>query len=150
MRIVWNVLLGLAAVASAMVLLFQSFAFPTITPDACLALRIAGSVCCQWFFLRITDKKALQAIPLYIAGAFAVWGFFLYLTSPSWLGATFSALISDYVIYAIGCLFVCAMAWLLPRIFRLIRRAIKKRLRSKKSKQDLPRGYGKQKKGGRL
>ena len=110
------------------------------------ALKILGTLCCQWFFLRISRNRLVQAIPMMIAGILAVWGFFLYLTSPSWLHATFSNFVSDYALYLLICLGVMLLKWLIPRIWRSIRKAIRENKRKKKEATPPPRGYAKQKK----
>ena len=146
MRILWNVLLGLTAAASAAALLLQGFAFTALSPELILWLKILGTLCCQWFFLRITKKMILQSIPLMVSGIIAVWGFFLYLTSPSWLHATFAHFVSDYALYSLVCLGVLVLKWLLPRIWRVIRNAIRNQRRKKKEATPPPQGYAKKKK----
>lgn len=136
MKIVWNILLGFGAALSAAALLFQGFAFPALSPAVMVVLRIAGAACLQWLFLRLWPKKLIRAIPALIAGCFAVWGFFLYLTSPSWRGATFGDLMADNISYLGGCLLVFGLAWLLPRLIPRVKKAIRKKLRKrKKAKQ---------------
>ena len=146
MRILWNVLLGLAAATCAQALLFQGFALTAMSSKMILWLKILGTLCCQWFFLRISKKKVLQVIPLMAAGIVAVWGFFLYLTSPSWLHATFAHFVSDYALYLLICLGVLVLKWLLPRIWRVIRNAIRNQRRKKKEATPPPQGYAKKKK----
>ena len=145
MKTVWNVFLGLIAAASAAVLLLQGFALTALSPSMILWLKIAGTFCCQWFFLRISRNKLLQAIPMMIAGILAVWGFFLYLTSPSWLHATFAHFVSDYALYLLICLGVMLLKWLLPRIWHFFRNAIREKTRKKKEATPPPRGYAKKK-----
>ena len=146
MKTVWNVFLGLTAAASAAVLLLQSFALTALSDSLILLLRILGTVCCQWFFLRISKKKVVQAIPLMVSGIVAVWGFFLYLTSPSWLHETFSHFVSYYGLYVLICLGVLLISWLIPRILYAIRRNIRARRRKKKNATPPPQGYAKKKK----
>jgi apolipoprotein N-acyltransferase len=146
MRILWNVLLGLAAAACALALLFQGFAFTAMSPQLMLWLKILGTLCCQWFFLRVTKKKLLQLVPVMASGLVAVWGFFLYLTSPSWLHATFSHFVRDYALYLLVCLGFLLLRWLLPRIWRIIRKAIRNYRRQKKEVTPPPQGYAKKKK----
>ena len=146
MKTVWNVFLGLTAAASAAVLLLQRFALTELTPSMILWLKILGTLCCQWFFLGITRKKVVQAIPFILSGILAVWGFFLYLTSPSWLHATFDKFVTKYAMYVLICLGVLLMKWLIPRIWRAIRKAVRAKHRKKKESTPPPRGYEKQKK----
>ena len=146
MKTVWNVFLGLTAAASAAVLLLQGFAFTALNPSMIFGLKILGTLCCQWFFLRISRNKLVQAIPMMLAGILAVWGFFLYLTSPSWLHATFAHFVSDYALYLLVCLGVMLLKWLLPRIWRSIRKAIRAHMRKKKEATPPPQGYAKKKK----
>ena len=146
MKTVWNVLLSLTAAACALALLFQGFAFTALSPQLMLWLKILGTVCFQWFFLRISRKKVVQAIPLMVSGIVAVWGYFLYLTSPSWLHATFRHFLSDYALYALICLGVMVIKWLIPRIWRAVRKAIRERGMKKKETTPPPEGYAKKKK----
>ena len=146
MKTVWNVFLGITAAASAAVLLLQSFALTALSPSMILWLKILGTLCCQWFFLRITRNKLLQAVPTIAAGIVAIWGFFLYLTSPSWLHATFDKFVTVYALYLLICLGVLLMKWLLPRLWRSIRKAIRSQRRQKKESTPPPRGYEKKKK----
>lgn len=136
MKILWNVLLGLGAAVSAAALLLQGFAFPALSASSLVLLRIAGGACLQWLFLRLWQRKPVQVIPALAAAVWAVWGFFLYLTSPSWRNATFGGFLADYTAYLGGCLLVCALAWLLPRLIPRIKKAIRKKLRKRqKAKQ---------------
>lgn len=148
MRIVWNVFLGLAAAACALALLFQGFAFTALSPALSFWLRIVGTVCCQWFFLRICRKKLAQAVPMMASALAAVWGFFLYLTSPSWRNATFRDFVSDYAIYAIACGLVLILSWLLPRLIHRIKQAVRNNIRRKNGSTPPPQGYAKKKKKG--
>ena len=137
MKTVWNVILGLGAAISAAALLLQGFAFPALSTGVMVLLRLAAAVCVQWLFLRLFQKKLLQAIPALIAGCFSCWGYFLYLTSPSWRNATFGHFLRDNASYLGGCLLVCGLAWLLPRLIPRIKKAIRKKLRkAKKAKQN--------------
>lgn len=148
MKTVWNVLLGLTAAVCALALLFQGFAFTALSPFLALCLKIVGTLCCQWFFLRISRNKLVQAVPLMVSGILAVWGFFLFLTSPSWIHATFSDFLADYASYAIVCGIVIFLSWLLPRLFQRIRQNIQSKIRRKKEATPPPRGYAKQKSKG--
>lgn len=134
MKIVADAILGLIAVLSVLALLFQGFLFPAMSAGLCLTLRIAAAVCVQWVFLHISEKKFIRAIPLMAASCLAVWGFFLYLTSPSWLGATFGLFLADYASPAFGCAFVLMVNALVPRLIRALVRRIRKRNRKKKAK----------------
>lgn len=136
MKIVGNILLGIGAALCAGALLFQGFAFPSLSPAVLVLLRIAGAVCLQWLFLGLWQKTLVRAIPSMAAGCFAVWGFFLYLTSPSWRGATFGDLMADNFSYLGGCLLVYALAWLLPRLIPRIRKAIRRKLHKRKKAKE--------------
>ena len=143
MKLLWNILLGIAAFLSAAVLLLQGFALPAITPAVSVLLRICAAIAIQWLFLRLFRKKWLRALPILLTSVAAVWGFFLYLTSPSWRNATFGLFMADYASPALGCAAVWAMNWLLPRLIPRIRKAIKaakkRRKKKKVSKEDIPR-----------
>lgn len=132
MKIVWNILLGLGAVACAGLVLLQGFGLPALTNTQTVLLCISGAFCLQWLFLRISQKVIVQAIPAIIAACWACWGYFLYLTSPAWRNATFHDFLTDYACYLGGCLLICALSWLLPRLIPRIRKAIRRKLRKRK------------------
>ena len=135
MKILWIILLGLGAAACAAVLVLQGFGLPPVSAGACVLLRIAGAVCLQWLFLRAFHKKAIQALPILAAALWSVWGFFLYLTSPSWRGATFGGFLSDYASYLLGCGLVWMMAFLIPRIVPRVRKAIRSKIKKNSVKK---------------
>lgn len=143
MKLLLNILLGLAAAASLAVLFLQGFALPALTPLVSLLLRICAAFCIQWLFLRLFRKKWLQALPILLTSIAAVWGFFLYLTSPSWRNATLGAFVSDYASLALSCAAVWFLNWLLPRLIPRIKKAIKagkkRRKKAKVSREDIPR-----------
>lgn len=132
MKILWNILLGLLTVLSAAVLILQGFGLPALSPALCVILRILTAVFGQWLFLRLFQKKLLRAIPTLAAAMAAVWGFFLYLSSPSWVGATLKSLFADYVSFLLGCCLVWVFAWLMPRILPRIKKLLKSKKRRKK------------------
>lgn len=136
MNIVWNVILGLGAAVSAAALLLQGFVFPALSTGVMVLLRILVAVCLQWLFLRLIQKKVLRCFPALAASCFACWGFFLYLTSPSWRNATFSDFMADYASWLGGCLLILLLGWLLPRLIPRLKKAIRKKIRKiKKSRQ---------------
>lgn len=54
----------------------------------------------------------LKVIPALVTGVFAVWGTYVYFTSPYWSDATLGDLIADYVspfVCCIGVLIVCRL-----------------------------------------
>lgn len=136
MKILLNILLGLTALLSAAVLVLQGFILPALGSGLVLGLRILTAVFAQWFFLRLFRKKALRAIPTFAASLAVVWGFFLFLTAPSWLGATFKSFLTDYVTFLLGCCLVWGFAWLAARITPRLKKArqAKKKKHKKQSK----------------
>lgn len=126
MKLFCNILLGLCAVLAVALLVLQGFLLPALAGWVCVLLRIAGAVCLQLLLLRVTENRLVQAIPLMAAGALAVWGFFLYLTSPSWLGATFGSFLADYAAPLFGCCLVWLSGFLQPWLYRL-RKRLKRR-----------------------
>ena len=138
MRILLNILLVLAALLSAAVLFLQGSVLPALASGLLLGLRILIAVLIQWLFLRVFRKKALRAIPVFVATLAVVWGFFLYLTAPSWLGATFKSFLSDYVSFLFGCGLVWAFSWLMARIVPRIKRARRAKIRKKQKSKKHP------------
>lgn len=132
MRIVWNVLLGLCAATCAAALLLQGFGIPPLSGTVIILLRIGGVFCLQWLFRRLFKNTLLRCVPALAAGCWACWGYFLFLTSPSWRNATFGAFLADYFSYLGGCLLFFALSWLLPRLIPRIRKAIRRAARKRR------------------
>ena len=143
MKIIWNILLGIFALLSAAVLLLQGFALPALAPWVDLLLRISAAFFTQWLFLRLFRRKWLRTLPVALTALAAVWGFFLYLSSPSWRGATFGLFMHDYAAFMLSCAAVWALGWLLPRLVPRVKKAIKaffrRRKKGKASKKDMPK-----------
>ena len=76
-------------------------------------LRVIPSFAVQVLLLRVGKWNIIKVLPILIAGMFAVWGTYLYFTSPHWANATFwGSLIADYVspfISSLVALFVCIL-----------------------------------------
>ena len=69
-------------------------------------LRVIPSVAVQLLFCRMWKPNIVKTIPALLTGAFAVWGTYLFFTSPHWSNATVGSLIADYVSPFICCIFV--------------------------------------------
>ncbi|MBO5785153.1 MAG: hypothetical protein J6R05_03685 [Bacteroidaceae bacterium] len=68
-------------------------------------LRVIPSVAMQVLFCQMCKPNIVKTIPALLMGAFAVWGTYLFFTSPHWSNATFwGSLIADYVSPFIACL----------------------------------------------
>lgn len=143
MKIVWNILLGIFSVLCIVVLVLQGFGLPSLSRAALLWLRIGAAFFAQWLFSRAFQKNWLRALPAGLTSLVAVWGFFLFLTSPSWRNATFGSFMADYASLAISCAAYWFLRWLLPRLFprlwRGIKASFKYRKTSKVTKDDMPR-----------
>lgn len=128
MKLFCNILLGLLALLSILLLVFQGFLIPALATWLCVLLRLVGAICLQLLLLRTAQKKWIQALPAIAAGVMAVWGFFLWLTSPSWRGVTFTVFFGDYAMPLAG----CALVWLLhvfkPQL-RRTRKYLKRRIK---------------------
>lgn len=135
MKILWNIVLGLLSVLSAAVLILQDFVLPALTPALSVILRLVMAVCVQTLFLRFFEKRIVQYIPILAAAVCTIWGFFLYLSSPSWVGVTFQSFLADYATFLLGCCLVWGASWLAPRLLPRIKKALKARKRAKKKKK---------------
>ena len=111
MRQLYNFLLGVGFCICLYLLVFQGFAAPVLSPLADLLLRFVAASCIQYLTLRGCRQELFRFLPLMLTFLLAVWGIFLFLTSPSWQNATLSSLLADDVTPLLGC---CA-AWLLYR-----------------------------------
>ena len=91
------------AVIIPIVLLFWSFVMWNDLMS--VILRVIPSFAVQVLVLRVGKWNIIKALPILITGIFAVWGTYLYFTSPHWSNATFwGSLIADYASPFISCL----------------------------------------------
>ncbi len=74
-----------------------------------LILRMIPSLSAQILLCRAGKNAWVSAIPVVVTGALALWGTYLYFTSPHWENATIGGLISDYVSPFICCAAVLAV-----------------------------------------
>lgn len=102
-----NGLLWLIFGVSIWLLVFQGFAAPSLTPLGNLCLRILAAASGEFLLCRLTRRDFLRLLPAIGSSFFAVWGFFLLLTSPSWQHATFGGFLADYASPAA----VCWLVW---------------------------------------
>ena len=89
-----NILLTLAVILP-LTLLFWPFVQWNDTVS--LMLRVIPSLSAQILLCRVGKRIWIKAIPTVITGAVALWGIYLYFTSPHWVTATVCGLLSDYV-----------------------------------------------------
>ena len=68
-----------------------------------LLIRILPALFAQLLLSSITPLKAVRAVPFVLTSLFALWGIYLYNTSPAWIYATLSDLLIDYVSPAAAC-----------------------------------------------
>ena len=111
MRQFCNVLLMVILGICVYLMAFQGFAAPEIPTLGDALLRFLASLCLQLLTLRMGRKETVRYGPMGAAFLFAVWGFFLFLTSPSWQGAVFGAALADYLTPICG----CVTGWLIHR-----------------------------------
>ena len=143
MKTVWNVLLGILSVLCLAAWLLQGFAFPALPPAALFWLRVGIAFFAQWLFFRACKKNWLRVLPLLLSTLIAVWGYFLYLTAPSWENVTLKHLFGDYFVFFLSCAAFLALKWLLPRLLPRMKKGIillfTQKKRKKASKKDMPR-----------
>ena len=76
-----------------------------------LILRIIPTFAIQILLCRVGKYTIIKMIPLLLTGGLAVWGSYLFYTSPHWINATFwGSLIADYVSPFICCV-VTIIIW---------------------------------------
>lgn len=96
-----NILLVIAVIIPIALLLYP---FAMWNDAMLLILRIIPSFAVQLLFCRVGKFKVIKAIPFLLTGVLAIWGTYLYFTSPHWVNATFwGSLIADYVSPFICC-----------------------------------------------
>ena len=98
-----NILLVFAVILP-LALLFWPFA--TWHGIMALILRMIPAIAVQALVCRICKSSIVRAIPALLTGALAVWGTYLFFTSPHWSSATAGDLIGDYVSPFLGCIAV--------------------------------------------
>ncbi len=94
---------AIIAILSLIVLFLQGFGLPPISPLIDLLLRIIAAGSIQLFFLLSLPKNQLRFLPLLLSALLAVWGCWLFCTSPSWQNATLPDLLADYCSPAFAC-----------------------------------------------
>lgn len=115
MKQFFNGLLFLIFGVSIGFLVFQGFAAPSLSPLGDFCLRLLAAVSGQWFVCRAAKNPFVSMLPAIATSFFAVWGFFLMLTSPSWRHATLVGFLMDYVSPAACC---WAVWWLYQKYYR--------------------------------
>ena len=103
-------ILLVVAVVLPLVLLFWPFA--EWNSVMAIVLRIIPSVSLQVLLCRVCKSDFFKAIPALLTGAFAVWGTYLYFTSPHWSNATVGDLVADYVSPFVCCVVVLLVCFL--------------------------------------
>lgn len=78
---------------------------------ASLVFRVISALSVQALLCRIGKYPVIKAVPLIISGGIALWGTYLYFTSPHWSNATPGMLVSDYVSMFIACAIVCGVCY---------------------------------------
>ena len=97
----WNVVLFFGFLVPLILLLWP---FAQWGPAAELILRVISAFSVQSLLCRVGKHKIIKAVPQFLTGLFAFWGFYLYFTSPHWAHTAFwSGLIADYVSPFISC-----------------------------------------------
>lgn len=96
---IWNIPL-LFGFLIPMVMLFWPFGYWGNL--ASLVLRVVPSVCIQLLFCRSAHTKLIGLLPLLLTAAGALWGLWLFCSSPDW-ACTFGQYLSDYASPAISC-----------------------------------------------
>lgn len=96
---IWNIPL-LFGFLIPMVMLFYPFVY--WDDAAALILRIIPSACIQLLFCRCAERTLVKLLPLLLTAAGALWGLYLFLTSPDWT-CTFGTYAADYASPALSC-----------------------------------------------
>lgn len=102
----WSVLL-IAGTLVPLVMLLWPFAWWGSIMQ--LILRVIPAVCVQLLLCRWDGCKTVKWIPLLVTGAAALWGMWLYFTSPHWGNATWIGLMCDYGSPCLSCAAVLAV-----------------------------------------
>ena len=111
MRQFCNFLLAVILGVSVYLMAFEGFTAPEIPTAGDAILRFLAALCLQLLTLRTGRKELVRFAPIILSFFMVVWGFFLFLTSPSWQGSVFSAALAEYLMPILG----CTAAWLIHR-----------------------------------
>ena len=69
-----------------------------------LILRVVSALSVQGLLCRVGKHNIIKAVPLILTVLLALWGTYLYFTSPHWANATFwGNLVADYISPFISC-----------------------------------------------
>lgn len=68
-----------------------------------ILLRVTAGFCGQLFFCRRRWNLLIRQFPLLVTALLALWGGWLFCTSPAWSSATFSGYFWDYGSPALAC-----------------------------------------------
>ena len=102
-KYVVNMVAGIVLCVSLFVLLMQGFALPSIGAASNFLLRIVAAASAQILFCANIKQTWLRIIPIVLTAACALWGGWLFLTSDSWVNATFWGYFADYCTPTLGC-----------------------------------------------
>ena len=111
MRQFCNFLLAVILGVSVYLMAFEGFTAPEIPTLGDALLRFLAALCLQLLTLRTGRKEIVRFAPIVLSFFLAVWGFFLFLTSPSWQGVVLGAALADYLMPVVG----CTVGWLIHR-----------------------------------
>lgn len=105
-KVIVNILLVLGVIVPVTMLFWP---FVSWGDAMSLILRIIPSLSVQLLFCRLAKHRAVEAIPFLLTGAFALWATDLYMTSPSWSGASFW---KDYIADCVSPFLCCLMVYM--------------------------------------
>ncbi len=105
-KVIVNILLVLGVIVPVTMLFWP---FVSWGDAMSLILRIIPSLSVQLLFCRLAKHRAVEAIPFLLTGAFALWATDLYMTSPSWSGASFW---KDYIAECVSPFLCCLMVYM--------------------------------------
>ena len=111
MRQFCNILLTAILGVCIYLMAFEGLTAPEIPTLGDALLRFLAAICLQLLTLRIGKREILRFAPMAVGFLMAVFGFFLFLTSPSWQGSVFSTTLADFLMPVLGCI----TAWLIHR-----------------------------------
>jgi len=74
---------------------------------AIVLLRVIAAFSAQMLSFRMFKSSGLKLLPLLLTVLLALWGGWLFATSPAWANATFFGYVLDYCSPALACAVVC-------------------------------------------
>jgi len=109
----WDIPNRALAVCAAAALIIHFWPMAYWSSETLVVLRITAAFCAQLFLCRTVRHGMIRLLPLLLCAGLALWGGWLFFTSPVWASSNVSLLWYglDYCSPAIACAAACLFHW---------------------------------------